>query len=100
MSYIGPVTNEVVIDAGQFDRFRVVATQSFNKALYRAVEIEDHAARVRIPYHALQPEKRRDPRPGCYRRDHMQARSRIQHEAPGCQFDLVRTVIVVDDEFA
>jgi len=36
--------------------------QPVYQGLYRGIEIKDQAARVSIPYHALQPEKRRNPR--------------------------------------
>src|SRR5689334_23358121 len=41
-SYFGPVADQIVIDAGQFDGFGIVASQPFRQALDRRVEIEDH----------------------------------------------------------
>jgi hypothetical protein len=39
-SYLGPVTNEVVIDAAQFDRFGIIAAETLYQCLNRIVEIE------------------------------------------------------------
>src|SRR6266571_2295622 len=57
-SYFGPVADKVVIYAGQFDRFRVISPKPLHQGLDRAIEIENQAAGVGIPYHALEPEKR------------------------------------------
>jgi hypothetical protein len=46
------------MDTGQFDRFRVISPKSLRKRLNGG--IEHQAAGVSIPYHALQPEKRRN----------------------------------------
>jgi len=46
-----------VIDTGQFDRFRVIAPKTLHQSLNSDVEIENQAAGMGIPYHALQPEK-------------------------------------------
>src|SRR5262245_22303468 len=40
-SYFSPVADQVVIDAGQFDRFRVVSSKPLNQGLDRGIEIED-----------------------------------------------------------
>ena len=82
-SYFGPVADEVVIDTGQFDRFGVVSPKPLHQGLDRGIEIEDQAAGVGIPYHALQPEKRRHPHTSRDRRDQMQTGRRIEHEIPG-----------------
>ena len=66
-SYFGPVADQVVIDTGQFDRFGVVPPKPLHQGLNRGVEIEDQAAGVGISYHALQPEKRRNPHTSCDR---------------------------------
>jgi hypothetical protein len=39
-SYFSPVTNEIVIDAGQFDRFGVIAPETLYQRLNCIVEIE------------------------------------------------------------
>jgi hypothetical protein len=49
-----------VIDTGQFDRFRVISPETLHKDLDGDIEVEDQAAGLSIPYHALQPEKRRN----------------------------------------
>ena len=46
-----------MIDAGQPDRFGVVTPEPLDQRLDRGVEIEDHAARMGVADHALQPEK-------------------------------------------
>ena len=58
-SYFGPVADKVVIDTSQFDRFRVISPKPHHQGLNRSIEIKNQAARMRISYHALQPEKRR-----------------------------------------
>jgi hypothetical protein len=50
---LGPVANEVVIDAGELDGFGVIAPKPLRKRLYCRVEVEDHAACMGIPDHAL-----------------------------------------------
>src|SRR5262249_36114667 len=72
-SYFGPVADQIVIDAGQFDGLGIVASEPFSQALDRRIEIEDHATCMCIPYHALQPEKRGDAGAACHRRDHVKA---------------------------
>src|SRR6187431_1501029 len=52
-SYFGPVADQVVIDTGQFDRFRVVSPKPLHQGLDRCIEIEDQAAGMGISYHAL-----------------------------------------------
>src|SRR5438874_3455246 len=99
-SYFGPVADQVVIDAGQFDRFRVIAPQPLHKGLDRGIEIEDQATGVRIPYHALEPEKRRNPHAPGDRGDQMQTRGRIEHKIPGRELDFVGTVEVLDHQLA
>src|SRR5438445_13568925 len=99
-SYFGPVADQVVIDTGQFDRFRVIAPEPLHQGLNRRIEIEDQAAGVGIPYHTLQPEKRRYPPAPRDRRDQMQAGRRIKHEIAGRQLDLMGTVEVLDDKLA
>src|SRR5439155_24914690 len=99
-SYFGPVADQVVIDTGQFDRFRVVSPQPLHKGLDRGVKIEDQATGVRIPYHALEPEKRCHPHTTGDRRDQMQTRRRIKHEVPGRELDFVGTIEILDDQFA
>ena len=89
-----------MIDTGQFDRFRVVATQPFDKCLDGRIEIEDQATSMSIAYHALKPEERCNPRSTSDRRHQMQTRSRIKHQMPGGQLDLVRAVIVLDGQLA
>ena len=59
-SYFGPVADKVVIDTSQFDRFRVISPKPHHQGLNRSIEIKNQAARMRISYHALQPEKRRN----------------------------------------
>src|SRR5215213_6943035 len=88
-SYFGPVADQVVIDTGQFDRFRVVSPKPLHQGLDRGIEIEDQTAGVSIPYHALQPEKRCHPHTSCDRGDQMQTRRRIKHEVPGSELDFM-----------
>src|SRR5258705_12611527 len=88
-SYLSPVANEIVIDAAQFDRFRVIAAETLYQRLNRIVEVEDHGACALVAHHALQPEKRSNPRAARDRCDHVQTRSRIKYEVPGRQLDLV-----------
>jgi hypothetical protein len=57
-----------VIDTGQFDRFRVISPQPLHQGLDSGIEIEDHAAGVSISYHALEPDKRRNPGAAHHRR--------------------------------
>src|SRR3954471_1556006 len=97
-SYLGPVTNEIVIDAAQFDRFGVVAPETLYQRLNRVVEVKDHAARPFVADHALQPEKRRHTGAARDRCHHVQTRSRIKYQVPGGQFDLVRAVIILNDQ--
>src|SRR4051794_31307271 len=88
-SYFGPVADQVVIDTGQFDRFRVVSPKPLHQGLDRCIEIEDQAAGMSIPYHALEPEKRCHPHTTCDRGDQMQTRRRIKHEVPGRELDFM-----------
>src|SRR4051812_42622141 len=88
-SYLGPVANEIVIDAAQFDRFRVIAAETLYQCLNRIVEVEDQGACALVAHHALEPEKRSHPRAARDRCHHMQTGSRIKYEVPGRQFDLV-----------
>ena len=67
-SCFGPVADKVVIDTGQFDRFRVISPQPLHQGLDSGIEIEDHAAGVSISYHALEPDKRRYPGAAHHRR--------------------------------
>src|SRR5215211_2242745 len=99
-SYFGPVADKVVIDAGQFNRFRIISAQTLDQSLNGGVEIEDQAAGVSIPYHALQPEERRHAHTPGDRRHHMQARGRVKHEMASRQLDFVGTVEVLDHELA
>src|SRR5207244_12622850 len=95
-SYFGPVADQVVIDTGQFDRFRVVSPKPLHQGLDRRIEIEDQAAGVSIPYHALEPEKRCHPHASGDRGDQMQTRRRIKHEVPGRELDFVGTIEILD----
>jgi len=52
-SYFGPGADEIGTNTGQFDRFRVISPKTLHKGLNRGIEIEDQAAGVSIPYHAL-----------------------------------------------
>src|ERR1700743_154093 len=99
-SYFSPVADQVVIDAGQFDRFGVIAPNPLNQSLNRCVEIENQAAGVSIPYHALQPEKRRNPRAPGHRSHQMQTRRRINYEITRRQLDFVGSIAVLDHELA
>src|SRR5258708_5084381 len=45
-SYFGPVADKVVIDPGQFDRFRVISPKPLHQGLNRGIEIENQAAGV------------------------------------------------------
>jgi hypothetical protein len=58
-SYFGPGADEIAIEPGQFDRFRVISPKSLSKSLKGGFEIEEQAAGAGIPYHAPGPEKRR-----------------------------------------
>lgn len=62
-SYFGPVADQIVIDTGQFDRFGIISSKARHQSLDSRIEVENQAARMGIPYHALQPEKRRYPCP-------------------------------------
>jgi hypothetical protein len=62
------MADKVAIDTDQFDRFRVTSPKRLHQDLYSGIEIEDHAARVSISYHALEPQKRRNPRLSRHRR--------------------------------
>jgi hypothetical protein len=59
LSCFGPRADEIAIEPGQFDRFRVISPKSLPKDLNGGFEIEDQAAGVAIPYHAPGLEKRR-----------------------------------------
>ena len=82
ISYLGPVADEVVIDAGELDDFRIVAAEPRDKSLNRGVEIEYHAARMGVADHALQPEERSNAHAARDRRDRVQAGCRIKHQCP------------------
>src|SRR6266699_460309 len=99
-SYFGPVADEVVIDTAQLDRFGVISSKPLNQGLNRSIEIENQAAGVGIPYHALQPEKGRNAQASRDRRDHMQTGRRIKHEIAGRQLDVVGTVVVFDHQLS
>src|SRR3954453_402485 len=42
-SYLGPMADQIVIDAGQLDGIGIVPPEAFRQALDRRVQIEDHA---------------------------------------------------------
>jgi hypothetical protein len=52
----------MMINDGQFDRFRVISLKTFDKVLNRGFWIENQTASASIWYHALPPEKRRNAR--------------------------------------
>ena len=95
---LGPVADEVVVDAGQLDCLRIVTPEPLGKRLDCRVEIEDHAAGMSIADHALQPEEGRNPLSPRHRRHHVQAGRWIEHEIAGRQFDLMRAVEILDHE--
>jgi hypothetical protein len=55
---LAPGSGSGWIDAGQFDRFRVIAPKTFHQGLNCSVGVLYQAAGVGIPYHALPREKR------------------------------------------
>ena len=59
-SYFGPASDKVATDTGQFDRFGVISPKTLQQSLNSSNEIENQAAAVGIPYHALQPENSRN----------------------------------------
>jgi hypothetical protein len=52
------IADEIASDTGQFDRFRVISSETLRKGL-NGVEIEDQAAGASTRYHARGPEKSR-----------------------------------------
>src|SRR5436305_6893057 len=54
-SYFGPAADEIAIEPGQFDRFRVISSKSLPMDLSGGFELEDQAAGAGIPYHAPGP---------------------------------------------
>src|SRR5215467_11235434 len=60
-SHLRPGADQVVIDAGQPDRLRIIAPKPLCQRLNRGIEIVDQAAGIDVADHALQPEERRDP---------------------------------------
>ncbi len=81
-----------MIDAGQFDRFGVVAPQPSDQRLNRGIEIKDQAAGVGIAHHALQPEERRDPGAAGLPASPYVDLSRINYQMSGRELDFVATV--------
>ena len=67
-SYLDSLADKALLNTAQFDRFRDNSAKPLHQDLDSDIELEDRAARVCISYHALQPEKRRNPQLRRHRR--------------------------------
>src|SRR6478672_4083262 len=96
-SCFGPAADQIVIEPGQPDNFRVIAHRAA-QSLNGGVEFEEIVPCLGIANHALHPEEGRPAAAAVYPRDMMAAGGGIKHQVARRQLDLVAAEPVFDHQ--